>query len=53
MEARWWVVHMTPLRRLRQKQVEDEQVDVMGYVGPYFPTFAIFNILDTKFIVVI
>jgi hypothetical protein len=44
---------MVPLRRLHQKQVEDGWVDMTGYVGPYYPTFAIFNILDPRSIVII
>jgi hypothetical protein len=42
-----------PSRRLRQRQVEDERVDAMGCVGPCYPTFAVFNILGHRDIVVI
>jgi hypothetical protein len=42
-----------PSRRLRQRQVEDEWVDAMGCVGPCYHTFAVFNILGHRDIVVI
>jgi hypothetical protein len=45
--------HMTPSRRLRRKLVEDGRVDAMGCVGPCYPTFAVFNILGPRDIVVI
>jgi hypothetical protein len=44
-EARRRVVHVAPSRRLRRRQVEEERVDVMGCVGPYYPTFTVFNVL--------
>jgi hypothetical protein len=44
---------VAPSWRLRQRQVENGQVDAMGYVGPCYPTFTVFNILDLRGIVVI
>jgi hypothetical protein len=44
---------VTPSRRLRQRQVKDGRVDAMKYVGPYYPTFVVFNVLDSRGIVVI
>jgi hypothetical protein len=38
---------------LRQRQFEYGRVDATGYVGPWYPTFAVFNVLDHKNIVVI
>jgi hypothetical protein len=52
-EARRWVVHVAPSRRLRWRQVEDGRVDATGCVGPCYPTFAIFNVLDPRAVVVI
>jgi hypothetical protein len=52
-EARRQVVHVAPSRRLHQRQVEDGRVDVTDCVGPCYLTFTVFNILDTKGIVVI
>jgi hypothetical protein len=47
------VVHVAQSRRLRQRQVEDGRVDAMGYVGPCYPTSAVFNVLGPGGIVVI
>jgi hypothetical protein len=52
-EARRQVVHVAPSRRLHQRQVEDERIDVTDCVGPCYPTFTVFNVLGTKDIVVI
>jgi hypothetical protein len=52
VDARRWMVHVLPSRRLRQDQVEDGWVDVMGCVGPCYPYFVIFYILGPKGIVV-
>jgi hypothetical protein len=46
-------VHMAPSQRLRQRQVEDGRVDAMSYVGPWYLTFAIFNVLGPRGTVVI
>jgi hypothetical protein len=47
------LVHVAPLRRLRRRQVEDGRVDATCYVGPCYPIFAVFNVLDPSGIVVI
>jgi hypothetical protein len=39
--------------RLRRRQVEDGQVNMMGCVRLYYPTFVVFNVLGTRGIVVI
>jgi hypothetical protein len=39
---------VAPSRRLRQRQVEDGWIDAMGCVGPYYPTFAVFNVLGSR-----
>jgi hypothetical protein len=39
-------------RKLRQDQVEDGRVDVMGCVRPCYPYFAIFYVLGTRDIIV-
>jgi hypothetical protein len=44
---------MTPSWRLHWRQVKDRWVDTTGCVGPCYPTFAVFNVLDLKGIVVI
>jgi hypothetical protein len=40
-------------RRLRWRQVKNRRVDATGCVGPCYPTFAVFHILDPRGIVVI
>jgi hypothetical protein len=52
-EARRRVVHVTPSRRLRWSQVEDERVDATGCIGPFYHTFTIFFLLVPRGIVVI
>jgi hypothetical protein len=47
------MVHVALSRRLRWRQVEDGRVDAMGYVGSCYLTFAVFNILDPRGIVII
>jgi hypothetical protein len=47
------VVHVAPSQRLRWKQIEDGRVDAMGCVRPCYPTFAVFNVLGPRGIVVI
>jgi hypothetical protein len=39
---------VAPSWRLHRRQVEDGQVDVMGFIGPCYPTFAVFNVLDIR-----
>jgi hypothetical protein len=41
------------ITKLCRRQVEDGRVDAMGYVGPFYPTFAVFNVLCPRGIVVI
>jgi hypothetical protein len=52
-EAQWRAVHVAPSQRLRRRQVEDWWVNVTGCVGPCYPTFAVFNVLGPRGIVVI
>jgi hypothetical protein len=40
-------------QRWRWSQVEDGWVDVTGCTGPFYPTFAVFNVLGTRGIIVI
>jgi hypothetical protein len=47
------MVHVAPSWRLRQSQVEDGRVDVTGCIGPYYHTFAVFNVLGPRDIIVI
>jgi hypothetical protein len=51
-EARWWVVHVAPSRRLRQVQVEDGRVDAMGCIGPFYLRIIVFYVLGSSGIVV-
>jgi hypothetical protein len=46
-------VHVTPSQRLHKRQVEDRRIDATGCVGPYYPTFIVFNVLGPRGIVVI
>jgi hypothetical protein len=46
------VVHVAPSRRSREDQVEDRWVNAMGCVGPYYPYFTVFYVLDPRHIVV-
>jgi hypothetical protein len=50
-EARQRVVHVAPSWRLRRNQVEYGWVDVMGYVGPYYPYFTVFYVLGRRGII--
>jgi hypothetical protein len=47
------MVHVALLRRLSRVEAEDGWVDVMGYVGPFYPNFAIFFVLDPRGILVL
>jgi hypothetical protein len=38
---------------LHRRQVEDGRVDATGYIGPCYPNFAVFSVLDPRGIVVI
>jgi hypothetical protein len=44
---------MTPLWRLRRRQVKYGRVNMTDCVGPCYPTFIVFNILDFRGIVII
>jgi hypothetical protein len=44
---------VAPSQRLRQREVEDGRVDVMGCIRPYYHTFAVFDVLGPRGIVVI
>jgi hypothetical protein len=46
------VVHVAPSQRSRENQVKDGWVDVMGYVGPYYPCFAILFVLGCRGVLV-
>jgi hypothetical protein len=52
-EARLRVVHVTPSRRLRQRQAEAGRVDTIGCVGRCYPCFAVFLLLGLRGVVVI
>jgi hypothetical protein len=52
-EARRWVVHVVPSRRLHRSHVEDGWVDAMGCIGPCYPCFGVFILLSPRGIVVI
>jgi hypothetical protein len=52
VEAQRRVVHIAPLRRLHQSQVEDGRIDAMDCVGPCYPYFVVFILLDLRSIVV-
>jgi hypothetical protein len=52
VETRRRVVLVAPSQMLRQDQVEDGRVDIIGCVGPCYPYFTIFYILCTRGIVV-
>jgi hypothetical protein len=52
-EARLWVMHVAPSRRLHRVEVKDRWVDATGCVGPCYPCFAIFILLGPRGIVVI
>jgi hypothetical protein len=52
-EARRREMHVALSRMLRQSQVEDGRVDSTGCVGPCYPYFTVFILLDPRGIVVI
>jgi hypothetical protein len=51
-EARRRVVHVTPSQKLYRSQVEDGWVDAMNYIGPCYPCFAVFILLDHRSITI-
>jgi hypothetical protein len=46
------MVYVAPSRRSCEDQVKDEHVDAMGCVGPCYPYFVIFMVLDHRGILV-
>jgi hypothetical protein len=46
------MVYVTSLRRLRRGQVENVRIDMMGYIRPYYPFFAIFFVLCPRCVLV-
>jgi hypothetical protein len=42
------MVHVTSSWRSRGDEAEDEWVDAMGYIGPFYPNFAVFVVLGHK-----
>jgi hypothetical protein len=46
------MVHMASSRRLRRVEAEDEQVNAMGCVGPFYPKFTTFYVLCPRGILV-
>jgi hypothetical protein len=47
-EARRRVVHMAPSWRLCQVHAEDGRIDVMSYIGPCYPYFTVYIVLDPR-----
>jgi hypothetical protein len=52
VEARLRVVHMASSRRSCRVEAEDERVDVMGCVGPFYLNIVVFIVLGLKGILV-
>jgi hypothetical protein len=42
------VVHMAPSWRSCGSEAKDRWVDVMGYIGPCYPYFGVFIVLDPR-----
>jgi hypothetical protein len=40
-----WMVHVVSSRTLCRGQIEDGRVDVMSYIGLYYPCFIVFFVL--------
>jgi hypothetical protein len=53
VEARWQVVHVAPLWRLHEDQVEDGRVDAMVCIGPCYPYLSVFFVLGLRGILVL
>jgi hypothetical protein len=47
------MVHVASLRRLRRVEAENGWVDVTGYIGPFYPNFIVFYVLDPRGILLI
>jgi hypothetical protein len=43
---------VAPSQRLREDQVEDERVNAMGCVGPFYPNFVVFFVLGPRGVLV-
>jgi hypothetical protein len=52
LEARRRMVHVTPLRRSHEDQVEDGRVNTMSYVKPSYPCFVVFIVLGPRGVLV-
>jgi hypothetical protein len=46
------MVHVASSLRLRRVEAEDGWVDAMGCIGPLYPNFAVFVVLDHRGILV-
>jgi hypothetical protein len=42
------MVHVASSWRMRRSEAEDGWIDMMGCVGPCYPYFAVFNVLDRR-----
>jgi hypothetical protein len=47
------MVHVASLRRLRRVEAENGWVDATGYIGPFYPNFIVFYVLDRRGILLI
>jgi hypothetical protein len=52
VEAQRRVLHVAPSQRSREDKVENGRVDATDCVGPCYPYFAIFDVLDPRGILV-
>jgi hypothetical protein len=52
-DAQRRVLHVAPSRRLRRSQIEYGRVNATGYIGSFYSTFAVFNVLVSMDIIVI
>jgi hypothetical protein len=43
-----WMMYVTSSWRLGRVEAENRRVDVMGYIGPLYPNFAIFILLGHR-----
>jgi hypothetical protein len=47
------MVHVTSSCRLRRIKAEDERIDAMGRIGPFYPNFVVFYVLVLRGIIVV
>jgi hypothetical protein len=47
-EVQQRIVHVVPSRKLRRVQAEDERVDTIDCIGPYYHYFIVFIVLGPK-----